>query len=130
MRHLQTRPLMIAARSNLTCRLCARPWQHDGITVEAGGYPQTQSWLADGCVCGGRLEEDCTRGTSVFKCDGCGQNNAEYNFTTKRFGCPCGHHSEPQQGQETRCFSCYKAYTRYQWFDPSGCPHCFRSFVD
>lgn len=49
------------SRSNFICRLCNHPWLIDGITVEVGGYPQEQSWPAEGCGCGGRLEEDCTR---------------------------------------------------------------------
>lgn len=66
----------------------------------------------------------------MFKCDGCGQANAKYNGREHRFICPCGHHSEPQQGKPGRCFRCRGSYTEYTWFDPSGCPHCFYSFVE
>lgn len=34
------------------------------------------------------------------------------------------------KGKMSNCFSCRKPYLAYTWDDPSGCPHCNRSFVD
>lgn len=34
------------------------------------------------------------------------------------------------KGKQANCFSCHKPYTQYEWCDPSGCPHCNRTFVD
>ena len=64
-----------------------------------------------------------------FRCVKCGEE-AEYDYADKLFRCTVCNFKNKTISRPQKCFSCGKPYTEHTWFDPSGCPHCHRSFVD
>ena len=66
----------------------------------------------------------------MFECEKCHGAFMKYDYEKKQFECEeCGYKHEVKP--VTRyCCRCLNVYTEYTWFDPSGCPHCHRTFVD
>lgn len=66
----------------------------------------------------------------MLLCRKCGQYTALYDGQHHQYVCTSCGHVEQTTPHEARCWNCGGTYTEWTWFDPSGCPHCYRSFVD
>lgn len=64
-------------------------------------------------------------------CSKCGYIDVRfpYNYEAKGYQCPNCKHIEKVLPKRRKCF-CGHEYDEYTRFDPSGCPKCYRSFVD
>lgn len=66
----------------------------------------------------------------MFQCSECKERECKYDSDKKSMICgKCGH-ERVLEPKKSKCFRCGTEYDEYIWFDPSGCNHCKKSFLD
>jgi len=68
----------------------------------------------------------------LYRCLKCHKFSAKYDYDNKCYICtnPECKFVEKLSKRKHQCESCWKEFEYWTWFDPSNCPHCYRSFIE
>lgn len=65
-----------------------------------------------------------------YQCSKCHNFEAKYDFKDHKFVCGYCDYVQWMKWRLVRCPRCGNFYSEYTTFDPSGCSHCPKSFVE